>query len=75
MTGKHRKGPFRARNELIKSSGERSQKVELKTWQGRILEINMSCLFGGVQGFLSFGVNGHFTGKRHWDRVTVGFMF
>jgi len=60
---------------MIKSSGERSQKVELKTWQGRILEINMSCLFVGVQGFLSFGVNGHFTGKRHWDRVTVGFMF
>jgi len=34
---KHRKGPFQARIESMK----RSQKVELKTWQGCILELNM----------------------------------
>jgi len=32
-------------DQKIKSSGERSPKVELKTWQGRILEIDLSRLF------------------------------
>jgi len=63
MTLKHRKGPFRARTELMKRSGERSQKVELKTWQGHILEINMSCLFVLCKR--------PFHGKRHWDRVEL----
>jgi len=46
MTSRHTKGPFQARIEMIKRSCERYPKVELKTWQGRILEINMSYLFG-----------------------------
>jgi len=48
MTLKHRKGRFRTRIELIKSSGERSLGDELKTWQGRILEMDISRLFGRV---------------------------
>jgi len=36
---------FRALIKLIKSSDERCQKVELKTWQGCILEICHVCLF------------------------------
>ena len=32
--------------KLVRFSVEISQKVELKTWQGRFPEIKMSCLFG-----------------------------
>ena len=48
MALKHRMGTFRAQIELIKNSGEKSKKVELKIWQGRILEKDMSRLFSRV---------------------------
>jgi len=57
-----RKTLYRARIESIKSSGERSQKVELKVRTNSENEYIMS---------VWSCVNGHFTGKPHRDRVEL----
>jgi len=51
-----RGGPFRSQIKSIKSAGERSEKVELKTWQGQILK--KKCLMS-----IWSCVSGHFTGN------------
>jgi len=60
--GRVSEGPYQARIESIKRSGERSQKVELKvrTYSGKKCIMSVwSC------------VNGHFMGKPHRDSVEL----